>query len=98
MSNKHNSKYGISALAIAGALTAAFSLMPAASTASAQGMEKCYGVSKAGKNDCAAGPGTTCAGTSTIDSQSNAWILVPSGTCEKLTDGSLEPDNSNIPS
>ena len=97
MSQKH-SKYSLSALAVAGALTAAFSLMPAASTASAQEMEKCYGVAKAGKNDCAAGPGTSCAGTSTIDSQSNAWILVPSGTCEKLTEGSLEPDNSNIPS
>ena len=98
MSRKHNSKYSISALAVAGALTAAFSLMPAASTATAQEMEKCYGVAKAGKNDCAAGPGTTCAGTSTIDSQSNAWILVPAGTCEKLTNGSLEASNSNIPS
>ncbi len=35
--------------------------------------EKCYGVSMAGKNDCAAGPGTTCAGTSKMDFQGNAW-------------------------
>ena len=44
-------------------------------------MEKCFGVSMAGKNDCAAGPGTTCAGTSKTDYQANAWKLVPAGTC-----------------
>ena len=44
-------------------------------------MEKCYGVSLAGKNDCAAGPGTTCAGTSKVDYQANAWKNVPVGTC-----------------
>ncbi len=52
--------------------------------------EKCYGVAKAGKNDCAAGPGTTCAGTSKTDGQGNAWTLVLAGTCEKLVGGSLE--------
>ena len=46
---------------------------------------KCYGVSLAGENDCAAGPGTTCAGTSTVDYQGNAWTLVPAGTCEDIT-------------
>jgi uncharacterized membrane protein len=53
--------------------------------------EKCYGVSLAGKNDCAAGPGTTCAGTSTVDYQGDAWTLVPAGSCEstvlKTSDG-----------
>ncbi len=44
-------------------------------------MEKCYGVSMAGKNDCAAGAGTTCAGTSKADYQGNAWKNVPAGTC-----------------
>ena len=44
------------------------------------GMEKCYGVSMAGKNDCAAGPGTTCAGTSKMDYQGNSWKQVPAGT------------------
>ena len=44
-------------------------------------MEKCFGVSMAGKNDCAAGPGTTCAGTSKTDYQGNSWKLVPAGTC-----------------
>jgi len=52
-----------------------------AGTASAQANEKCYGVSLAGENDCAAGPGTTCAGTSTVDYQGDAWTLVPAGTC-----------------
>ena len=44
-------------------------------------MEKCYGVSMAGKNDCAAGPGTSCAGTSKMDYQGNAWKQVAAGTC-----------------
>jgi len=48
------------------------------------GKEKCYGVSLAGQNDCAAGPGTSCAGTSKRDYQGNAWKLVPKGTCEDI--------------
>jgi uncharacterized membrane protein len=57
--------------------------------AQAQANEKCFGVSLAGENDCAAGPGTTCAGTSTVDYQGNAWTLVPVGTCGdiELPDG-----------
>lgn len=47
-------------------------------------MEKCYGVARAGQNDCAAGPGTTCAGTSTRDYQGNAWKLVSAGTCAQI--------------
>ncbi len=47
-------------------------------------MEKCYGVSMAGKNDCAAGPGTTCAGTSKTDYQGNAWQNVPKGSCTTI--------------
>ena len=54
-------------------------------------MEKCYGVAKAGKNDCAAGPGTSCAGTSTTDGQGNAWMFLPKGTCTKIVGGSLTP-------
>jgi uncharacterized membrane protein len=46
--------------------------------------EKCYGVSLAGKNDCAAGPGTTCAGTSKMDYQGNAWKYVAKGTCATM--------------
>ncbi len=57
--------------------------------------EKCYGVSLAGKNDCAAGPGTSCAGTSVVDYQGNAWTYVDEGTCEGIETpngtGSLEP-------
>ena len=58
-------------------------------------MEKCYGVSLAGKNDCKAGAGTSCAGTSTVNYQGNAWKLVPKGTCETIKtptgQGSLTP-------
>ena len=46
--------------------------------------EKCYGVSMAGKNDCAAGPGTTCAGTSKVDYQGNAWKYVAKGSCATM--------------
>ncbi len=61
-------------------------------------VEKCYGVSLAGKNDCAAGPGTTCAGTSKVDYQGNAWKNVPAGTCTTIKtpkgSGSLTPIKS----
>jgi uncharacterized membrane protein len=46
--------------------------------------EKCFGVALASQNDCAAGAGTTCAGTSTIDYQGNAWKYVEKGTCETM--------------
>ncbi|MEM5501815.1 DUF2282 domain-containing protein [Ahrensia kielensis] len=49
--------------------------------------EKCFGVSLAGQNDCAAGPGTTCQGTSTIDYQGNAWKYVEAGSCETMSVG-----------
>lgn len=59
-------------------------------------MEKCYGVALAGENDCKAGPGTSCEGTSNVDYQGNSWKLVPAGTCESIElpggrTGSLEP-------
>jgi uncharacterized membrane protein len=60
--------------------------------------EKCYGVSLAGKNDCAAGPGTSCAGTSKRDYQGDAWTYVPKGTCTTIKTpkgtGSLTPIKS----
>jgi uncharacterized membrane protein len=58
-------------------------------------MEKCYGVAKAGKNDCKAGAGTSCAGTSKVDYQGNAWKMVKAGTCTTIKTpkgmGSLSP-------
>jgi uncharacterized membrane protein len=61
----------------------------------AKPMEKCYGVSVRGGNDCAAGAGTSCAGTSKISYQRDAWKLVPKGTCETIVTpkgkGSLTP-------
>ncbi|MDB4512221.1 DUF2282 domain-containing protein [Arenicella sp.] len=46
--------------------------------------DKCYGISLAGQNDCAAGAGTSCEGTSTIDFQGNSWTYAPKGTCESV--------------
>lgn len=70
------------AVALALALGAAFAAAPA--VAQSADKEKCFGVALKGKNDCAAGPGTTCAGTSKVDYQSNAWSFVAKGTCEKI--------------
>lgn len=63
--------------------------------------EQCFGVALAGENDCAAGPGTSCQGTSTIDFQGNAWTYVPAGTCELIEtpegQASLEELDRNLP-
>ncbi|MDA7427418.1 DUF2282 domain-containing protein [Primorskyibacter aestuariivivens] len=90
----------VKTVAVAGAVAAA--LAAHTTTATAMEKEKCYGVSMAGKNDCAAGPGTTCAGTSTVDYQGNAWTLVDAGTCAEieLPDGrmgSLEALERDLP-
>jgi uncharacterized membrane protein len=83
----------VAGLALTAGIAAGLTATPAA--AQKQSMEKCYGVAKAGKNDCAAGPGTSCAGTSTRDYQGDAWKLVPKGTCEEIETpkgkGSLAP-------
>ena len=81
------------------AATLAITAAALATTANAQAgqdkMEKCYGVSLAGKNDCKAGAGTSCAGTSKVDYQGNAWTLVKAGTCTTIKtpkgNGSLTP-------
>lgn len=77
-----NMSKAVKTLAVASAVAAA--LAAQTSTATAQSKEKCYGVSLAGQNDCAAGPGTTCAGTSVVDYQGNAWTLVDAGSCESM--------------
>jgi uncharacterized membrane protein len=87
---------------LAAAVAAVASTLALAPVAEAASKEKCYGVSKKGQNDCAAGGGTTCAGTSTVDYQGNAWKFVKKGTCVSMTapdgrKGSLKPldrDNS----
>ena len=93
-------------LAVAGAVAAALT-SAVVTPAAAQSKEKCYGVSLAGQNDCAAGPGTTCAGPPTVDYQGNAWTLVDAGTCEGMElpamadgtarEGSLEPLERDLP-
>lgn len=67
-------------LALALGAAMATTVMPAAAASGAD-MEKCYGVALKGQNDCKAGPGTSCAGSSTRDYQGNAWKMVPKGTC-----------------
>jgi uncharacterized membrane protein len=72
-------------IALIGSLAAAIATISApAAAADDKKQEKCYGVALKGKNDCAAGPGTTCAGASTVDYQGNAWKLVPKGTCATM--------------
>lgn len=80
MSNRNTM---IPAMALAAALGSALASVPASAhmEEGAAGKEKCYGVSLAGKNDCAAGAGTSCAGSSKVDYQADAWRLVPAGTC-----------------
>ena len=75
----------VSKSSVALALGTALSLSALSGVAQADGdKEKCYGVALAGENDCKAGPGTSCAGTSTKDYQGNAWSIVAKGTCESL--------------
>ena len=69
---------------LAGSLALAFANAATGPAAAAAGADKCYGVALAGKNDCAAGPGTTCAGTSAVDYNPHAWKYVPKGTCEAI--------------
>ena len=82
----------VSSAILAGAVATAFASMAAAAplteaevkAATDAGKEQCYGVALKGQNDCAAGPGTTCQGTSTVDYQGNAWKFVQGGTCESI--------------
>ncbi len=97
------SKKLASAALVAGAVATAMTMTTLTSIeVSAAEKVECYGVSKAGKNDCAAGAGTTCAGTSKVDYQGNAWTLVPKGTCESMKlpgdrKGSLKPLDRDNP-
>lgn len=88
-------------LALAGSLASAVASAAFAAPLAPEkmvGNEKCYGIALKGQNDCAAGPGTTCAGTSTMDYQGNAWKAVPAGTCTTMNvdghKGMLEPVKS----
>jgi uncharacterized membrane protein len=100
-------KTAVSSAVLAGALAALLaSAAHAAPLTDAEGKaaiaahkEKCFGVALKGQNDCAAGPGTTCQGTSTMDFQGNSWKFVQGGTCTNITvpgggHGSLTPIKS----
>jgi len=93
---------GASTLAGAVAMALSGATFLASTQGAAAATEKCYGVAMAGKNDCAAGPGTTCAGTSKVDFQGNAWKTVDAGTCTTMSVeggrmGSLEPLDRDLP-
>ena len=82
-----NSKTAFTAVTLAGSLAAALALATAAKAGPAPaqpGADKSYGVSLSGKNDCAAGAGTSCAGTSTVDYDAHAWKYVAKGTCDGM--------------
>ncbi|PWB62580.1 MAG: hypothetical protein C3F17_10945 [Bradyrhizobiaceae bacterium] len=74
----------LTAATLAGSLATALALVAAPAAAQDASKEKCYGVALKGQNDCAAGPGTTCAGTSKVDYQGNAWKYVAKGTCTTM--------------
>lgn len=105
-----STKTMIGAAWLAGAVASALASASAAPLSEAEvkkamdaGMEKCFGVAMAGQNDCGAGPGTTCQGTSTVDYQGNAWKFVAGGTCTTMElpggrKGSPEPLNRDLPS
>jgi uncharacterized membrane protein len=83
-----------SSLMVASALVAALSMPVLAQGGPAPApkfeAEKCYGISKAGKNDCQTKM-SSCAGTSKANGQKDAWVYVPKGTCDRLVNGSLQP-------
>jgi len=83
------------AFALGTALTVAAAPVAAADSKMAE-KEKCYGVAMKGKNDCKAGAGTTCAGTSKMDYQGNAWSMVPKGTCEKTMSKTSPTGNGQL--
>jgi uncharacterized membrane protein len=80
---------------LAASVATALALVTVPASAEPAAQEKCYGIALSGQNDCAAGSGTTCAGTSKINYQKNAWKLVPAGTCTAIKTpngfGSLTP-------
>jgi uncharacterized membrane protein len=86
-------------LALAASLFTALAAVPAHAESN---NEKCFGIALKGANDCAAGAGTTCAGTSAIDYQGNSWKFVPKGTCAAMKlpgdrTGSLTPLDRDRP-
>jgi uncharacterized membrane protein len=97
-----NPKTVITASTIAASLAAALGMLSASAIAGPKPprptMDKCFGIALKGDNDCAAGPGTTCAGTASADYQGNAWKYVPKGTCASIKTpkgtGSIEPIKS----
>lgn len=87
-----NTRYLIaSALAAAVVAPVALSAQKPVPPPTAFKTEKCYGIAKAGKNDCASIGNNSCGGSSKLNSDPKAWIYVPAGYCERIVGGSLQP-------
>jgi uncharacterized membrane protein len=85
------SKRALITAAVSGVLAVgAIALANPAFAADAAAKEKCYGVAKAGKNDCQTA-NSSCAGTSKRDNQGDAWLYIPAGSCERIVGGSKDP-------
>lgn len=106
MSTRSTVSSAVLASAMAAALSSAANAGPLTKAQMQAAMEadmvKCYGIALAGANDCAAGAGTSCQGTSTVNFQGNAWVFVPAGTCASIEvpgdrSGSLEPLSRDLP-
>ncbi len=80
---KHTNSLHTAAIALALGSALSIAATPLVAHADGGKGDKCFGIAMKGKNDCAAGAGTSCAGTSVKDYQGNAWKLVPQGTCEQ---------------
>src|SRR5271155_6146680 len=101
--NSMKSKSIVAAASIASSFAAALTIIATSAVAGPKPpqptMDKCFGIALKGDNDCAAGAGTTCAGTAAVDHQGNAWKYVPKGTCETIIPpkgkGSIEPNKSD---
>ena len=90
------------AFALAASVAAALTMAGGHAQAQSTSLDKCFGIALAGETDCAAGTGTSGAGSSTVDYQGNAWKMVPAGTCVTMEKeggrmGSLEELDRDLP-
>lgn len=83
----------MTAMAAFVAITATSATLSATNDVANQNTEKCYGIAKAGMNDCATAT-ASCAGSATKDKQADAFLLIPKGLCDKIVGGSLKAKDS----
>ncbi len=86
----------VTAASLALAISAAFTIAAIPVATQAADTKKCFGVALKGKNDCKAGAGATCAGTSKVDCQGDAWSMMPKGTCAKTVSKTAPTGHSQL--